>query len=125
MDRLFLETNVLLSAAYETKARLQVLWKLKDAVLCSSPYGVEEARGNLEEEGQKGRSTRLLGSMQPREIIGAVRLPERDVPILLGAIETMATHLISGDLQYFGPYFGKRIEGILIVSPSDYLKRRK
>jgi hypothetical protein len=43
-----------------------------------------------------------------------IRLPEKDVPILVGAIEARATHLISGDLQHFGLYSGNRIEGILI-----------
>ena len=130
MDRLFLDANVLLSAAYQANARLQAFWKLRGVALCSSHYAVEEARANLEQETQKSRLTRLLLRVElfdaaPREVIGGIRLPEKDVPILLGAIEARATHLISGDLQHFGLYFGKRIEGILIVSPSGYLKRRK
>jgi hypothetical protein len=48
-------------------------------------------------------------------------LPRKDVPI--AAIEAQATHLITGDIHRFGPYFGKRMEGILVLSPADYLKK--
>jgi len=37
MDRLFLDANVLFSAAYRPQVGLVRLWKLKDVVLCSSP----------------------------------------------------------------------------------------
>jgi uncharacterized protein len=129
MDRLFLDANVLFSAAYEANARLQKLWRLKDVVLCSSHYAVEEARANLDEPAQKSRLTRLVRTVElydaaSRGVIAGVRLPEKDVPILLGAIEARATHLITGDVQHFGFYFGKRIEGILVVTPPGYLKRR-
>lgn len=129
MDRLFLDANILFSAAYQANGRLQKFWKLKDVALCSSHYAVEEARANLEEEAQRSRLDRLLRRVElfdeaQREIVGGIRLPEKDVPILLGAIGAKATHLISSDLRHFGMYFGKRIEGILIVSPSAYLKRR-
>lgn len=53
MDRLFLDANILFSAGYRAGARLQIFWKLKGVVLCSSQYAVEEARSNLENEDQK------------------------------------------------------------------------
>jgi hypothetical protein len=43
------------------------------------------------------------------------------VPILLAAIEARATHLLTGDIRHFGLYFGKRIEGIRIMLPGEYL----
>jgi len=52
-----------------------------------------------------------------------VLLPDKDVPILLAAIEARATHLITGDLRHFGPYFGKKIQGILVLPPRNYLKK--
>jgi hypothetical protein len=51
-------------------------------------------------------------------------LPEKDVPILLAALEARATHLLTGDVQHFGPYFGERIEGMVIVLPGEYLRMR-
>jgi predicted nucleic acid-binding protein len=129
MDRLFLDANVLFSAAYRPDARLLLLWKLKNVTLCSSRYALEEARINLEDEDQRLRLAKLSGAVHlfeadqgplPRE----VSLPEKDVPILLAAIEARASHLLTGDVRHFGPYLGKKIEGIAIVLPGDYLRAR-
>jgi uncharacterized protein len=127
-DRLFLDANVLFSAAYEPNAGLLQFWKLRDVELCSSRYALEEARTNLTDEAQRRRLARSARSIQffdatPRQI--SIALPEKDTPIVLAAIEARATHLITGDIRDFGPYFGKRIEGVLIVTPARYLKMRK
>jgi predicted nucleic acid-binding protein len=130
MDRLFLDANVLFSAAYRTDAGLVQFWKLKDVILCSSHYAVEEARINLAENAQRGRLAKLARRLRlfeaaRQDLHSGLSLPEKDVPILLAAIEAQATHLITGDVRHFGSYFGKQIEGILILSPSDYLKTRR
>src|SRR5215471_13526918 len=122
MERLFLDANVLFSAAYRPNAGLLRLWKLRKVALCSSHYAIEEARINLTNEVQRGRLTRLSKSLHlfdasPRELPHGVSLPDKDVPILLAAIEPKATHLITGDVRHFGPYFGRRIEGILVLLP--------
>jgi len=127
MDRLFLDANVLFSASYRLNAGLLKLWKLKDVVLCSSNYAVGEARLNLAHETQRNRLEELSGRLQlfeaiPRRLPDGVSLPDKDVPILLAAIEARATHLITGDLRHFGAYFGRTIERILVVTPADYLK---
>ncbi len=127
MDRLFLDANVLFSAAYRAKAGLLKLWKLKDAKLCSSQYALAEARINLADEAQKERLTRLSEALELfdaalHELPDGISLPEKDMPIMLAAMEARATHLLTGDLRHFGTYFGKRIEGILILPPGDYLK---
>jgi hypothetical protein len=59
MDRLFLDANILFSAAYRAGAGLLDLWKLKNVTLCSSHYALEEARINLSADVQKERLTRL------------------------------------------------------------------
>jgi len=46
------------------------------------------------------------------------------VPILLAAIEARADYLLTGDFRHFGPYFGKKIEGVTIISPAQYFKLR-
>ena len=71
---------------------------------------------------------RLAGKVQlfdagKHELPEGVSLPEKDVPILLAAIEARATHLLTGDLRHFGSYFGKRVEGILVLHPGKYLRR--
>ena len=128
MDRLFLDANVLFSAAYRSDTGLLELWKLREVVLCSSRYALEEARINLSNEVQRTRLVRLAGKVRlfdagERELPHGVALPEKDVPILLAAIEANATHLLTGDIRHFGSLFGKRVEGILVLPPGDYLRR--
>jgi uncharacterized protein len=129
MDRLFFDANVLFSAAYRPNAGLLQLWKLKNIVLCSSRYALEEARINLADEGQWRRLNGLSGVIElfeaaDRQIPRGVSLPAKDAPILLAAIEARATHLLTGDVRHFGPYLGREIEGIAIVLPGDYLRGR-
>lgn len=129
MDRLFLDANVLFSAAYRPGAGLLHLWKLDNAVLCSSRYALEEARINLAEEEQRARLTKLSEAVRlfdaaQRKLPRGISLPEKDVPIMLAAIEARATHLLTGDVRHFGRYFGKKIEGITIVLPGEYLEGR-
>ena len=129
MDRLFLDANILFSAAYRANAGLLVLWKLRNVKLCTSPCALAEGRINLSEEVQRERLTRLSAGLEffdagLQELPHGISLPQKDRPIMLAAIEAQASHLLTGDVRHFGPYFGKRISGILIVSPGDYLKSR-
>lgn len=128
MDRLFLDANVLFSAAYLPNAGLQAIWSLKGVVLCSSRYALEEARANLTAEEQKVRLAKLATRLHFFEASAAklpasLALPEKDTPIFLAAMEAQATHLITGDMRHFGQYFGKRIAGVLVLPPGDYLRR--
>src|ERR1700683_4432430 len=109
MDRLFLDANVLFSAAYRTDAGLLQLWKLKSVVWCSSWYALEEARINLAGEDQRTRPTKMSGVVHlfeaaQRALPRGISLPEEDVPILLATIEARATSLLKGDVRHFGPY---------------------
>ena len=127
MDRLFLDANVLFSAAYRANAGLLAFWKLKDLTLCSSRYAIEEARVNLSEEEQRRRLEKLAANLELfdaglHKLPAKVSLREKDMPILQAALEAGATHLITGDVRHFGPFFGKKISGMLILSPAEYLK---
>jgi len=130
MDRLFLDANVLFSAAYKADSGLLQLWKLKGVVLCSSRYALEEARINLADEVQRKRLNKLSESIHlfeagPNKPPRGISLAEKDIPILLAAIEARATHLLTGDIQHFGPYFGKQIESVRIALPGEYLRIRR
>ena len=127
MDRLFLDANVLFSAAYRPHAGLLELWRLKDAVLCTSRYALEEARANLEEQAQHRRLIQLSEGLQlfeaePGRLPSGVSLPEKDAPILLAAVRAGASHLLTGDIRHFGPYLGRKIEGIAVILPGEYLR---
>jgi predicted nucleic acid-binding protein len=130
MDRLFLDANVLFSAAYRIDARLLPLWKLRNVMLCSSHYALQEARINLADENQWTGLTELSGSLRlfeggPTPLPAGIFLPEKDAPILLAAIQARATHLLTGDVRHFRAYFGKKIEGIAIMRPGEYLREHR
>lgn len=131
MDRVFLDANVLFSAAWRTDSGLTALWRLKRARLMSSAYAVEEARRNLETAEQGERLAALAADLEivaePAEPLAATaedQLPEDDRPILRAALAGRATHLLSGDRRAFGPFFGRHLAGVEILRPADYLRKR-
>ena len=129
MDRLFVDANVLFSAAYRADAGVARLWDLASARLLTSGYAVSEARRNLAEPEQLERLAGLLervevtsgGGIGPDDRQG-IELPEKDWPIIGGAMAAGATHLITGDVRHFGRYFGQRILGVLVMPPAQYLR---
>ena len=130
MDRLFLDANVLFSAAYRSDARLRELWAAKDVKLVTSSYAVEQARRNLDSPEQREELEKLMRKMEvlassPAERPVTIDLPQKDRPILLAAIESKADYLITGDFTHFGKYYGKTVEGVLILTPSEYLQRER
>ncbi len=128
MDRLFLDANVLFSAAYRLDAGIARLWQISDVELMTSAYAAEEARINLTTEDQRDR----LGTLIERVniVVGisglpaGITLPKKDQPILQAAIQARATHLLTGDKRHFGRYFGKSYGGVLVVTPSEYFQAR-
>jgi predicted nucleic acid-binding protein len=131
VDRLFLDANILFSAAYRAEAGVGQLWRVKRVTLVTSTFAVEEARRNLPEPDQRARLEELLKKVEvgealmlPPERRGEIELPEKDWPILGGAEGSGATHLITGDQRHFGLYFGRQILGVRIVRPADYLRSK-
>ncbi len=131
MDRLFLDANVLFSAAYREPAGLLRLWELSDTHVFTSRYAAAEARRNLPAKEQQMRldsileRTELTDEGDPRTIDDEEQLPEKDRPILRAAVLGKATHLITGDLAHFGRFFGKRLQGVMVMPPADYLESRE
>ena len=127
----FLDANVLFSAAYRKDAGVAALWELTEVELVSSEYAVQEARRNLEERDQLERledlaaPLRLVASIPDPGLPEDVSLPQKDRPILLAAINAGATHLLTGDFKHFGPLYGRRVVGVRILAPGSYLRRRK
>jgi hypothetical protein len=129
VDRLFLDANILYSAAYRSNAGLTRLWGLAGAELVTSEYAISEAERNLIEPEQRARLEELLQGVERRpsttlssEQRTGVELREKDWPILAGALEAGATHLITGDGRDFGRYFGKSVFGVLVETPGAYLR---
>lgn len=127
MDRLFLDANVLFSAAYREDAGSRGLWSLEGAELLTSGYALEEARRNLESDQQRSRLAQLAAELElvpeaPSDSLpGEFDLPEKDRPIVAAAVQAGATHLVTGDLSHFGPYLGRTVAGIRFLRPADLL----
>ena len=84
--RVFLDANVLFSAAYLPDSGLRRLWLLKGVELLSSSYAVEEARGNLSEDRPEAlgrfdelvKSMKLVGEAQDQDLPNSVRIDAKD-----------------------------------------------
>ena len=133
MDRLFLDANILFSAADSADSPLLELWRLKKVLLFSSGYSLEEARRNLAllRPDRLSNLQQLIAKVQFADApplatapIEARALPKKDLPILLAAIEARATHLLTADTRHFGPLRGKTVEGVLVLTPGDYLRTK-
>jgi predicted nucleic acid-binding protein len=127
MPRAFLDANVLFSAAYREASGLMKLWKVPGVELITSAYAAEEARRNLASADQLARLEALLERTRivpesDAPVPVAVQLPDKDHPILKAAVAAEATHLVTGDVKDFGRYFGRRIAGVLVVTPADFIR---
>ena len=129
MDRIFLDANVLFSAAYRTNAGLARLWQLERVELMTSDYAAQEAALNLTEKDQHARLAKLLEKVRMITEVAplppGVQLPKKDQPILQAALQARATHLLTGDKEHFGPYFGHHLGGVLVLPPAKYFERQK
>lgn len=128
MQRVFLDANVLFSAAYRQGAGLQRLWKLRGVELMTSDYAVQEAYTNLTDPAQHQRLAEFLkattlmphtweSTKLPEDIV----LPQKDVPILQAAIQARAEVLLTGDGAHFGRYYRRTIAGVRVLPPGEYL----
>ncbi len=131
MDRVFLDANILFSAAYRPDSGLARLWGLKNARLITSVYARQEALSNLETEAQHERLKILLETVEIIEHTAEdslppdIHLPEKDRPILQAALAARATHLLTGDVRHFGALFGKTVGTVKVSLPAEYLNLQK
>ena len=131
MDRVFLDANVLVSAALKPQSRIAGLWELLGVRLLASPHVVAEARRNVADPEAAARLETLVEAMVvlPREpadfaIAQDPGLPQKDRPVLLGAIAAGANFLLTGDVSHFGTCFGRTFEGVTVLLPGEYLRSR-
>jgi predicted nucleic acid-binding protein len=132
LDRVFLDANVLFSAAYAQGSRLLELWSLENADLVTSLFALEEARRNLLVHNPEGLN--LLGELvsgmtmvtgtRVGKLPDDVMLADKDIPILLAAIDSGCSHLLTGDKRHFDMLYGKRVGGVLVQTPAQYLHCR-
>jgi len=115
--RVFLDANVIFSAAHNPEGNASALFKLAGArkiEVVSSRYALEEAARNIALKFPQcvaefdGVVSGLLLTAEPTQV--ATRLAE-----------ARASVLITGDRRDFGHLYGKTIEGALIIAPAEAL----
>lgn len=127
--RIFLDANVLFSAAKSDGAVRRLLALLTDAghECWADGYVVEEARRNLIAKAPAeapfldsilARVHLATAHPHPVALEAALPIPEKDRPVLAAAIRSRCEALITGDRTHFGAFYGKPLRGVTIYSPS-------
>lgn len=132
--RVFLDANVLFSAAYREAGSVRAFFALQAAGACtlvSSAHAVEEARRNLaaKHPHRLPDLEELVASLelgpQPRPATlawaGETGLPPKDIPILAAAVDARCHILATGDRSDFAALFGRRLRGTVIMLPADVI----
>jgi predicted nucleic acid-binding protein len=135
--RLFLDANIIFSAAISPKGRCQAFFDFSKEKFCSlltSPHALTETKRNLltKYPAQIERfNTQLFSQLiivqeaPPAKIDWAVSLglPLKDAPILATAVDSGANLLVTGDKQHFSFLYGRIIEGMEITDPATAIAR--
>lgn len=128
--RIFLDANILFSAAKSDGLMRRFLKELsgKGHQHVADGYVIAEARRNLERKFPTAVAclSEILTEVEcPTTVSGTashehlVDLPEKDRPVLAGAIHHRCPALLTGDKMHFGALYGKTIGGTTIYSPTD------
>ena len=129
--RIFLEANVLFSAAHSDGAvrRLLYLLHADGHTLVADAYVAVEAQRNLAAKGGADALAYLEALLSRIEVNGVVAqatltpvadwLPAKDRPVLHAAIACRCQALVTGDSTHFGAGYGKSFDGVTIYAPAQ------
>ncbi|MBI5848140.1 MAG: PIN domain-containing protein [Nitrospirae bacterium] len=132
MKRLFLDANVLFTAAHNPDGKAALIISFGEAGilhLCTSAFAAEEARRNLSakfpntlKQFSKILQTAAIVPERP-DALFPPDLIEKDRPIFQAALACKATHLITGDIAHFGSFMRRPAKtfGIIILTPAQFL----
>jgi uncharacterized protein len=126
--RVFLDANILFSAAKSDGAVRQLFNLLVDArhECWVDEYVVIEARRNLGAKYPDAlttletllKRTRISPAQAPGPELTLVNwLPEQDRPVLAAAMRLHCDVLVTGDQKHFGAAYGKVVGGVAIHTP--------
>ena len=133
MIRLFLDSNVLFTAAHNLSGKAALIIDLGGQGnwrVMSCSYAIEEARRNISikfPDYLERFETLISAILRVSSRSGRncpVPLSEKDRPILEAAIQCEATHLLTGDIKDFGSFMNKAnlTGGVLIQTVSEFLE---
>lgn len=129
--RVFLDANILFSAAQSDGAvrRLLYLLHAHGHALVAHAYVAAEARRNLVAKAGSDAAAYLEALLSRIEVNGVAAnapstrvaewLPDKDRPVLLAAIASRCEALVTGDSTHFGTGYGKSFAGVTIYSPAQ------
>jgi predicted nucleic acid-binding protein len=124
--RLFLDANVLVSAAWKIDSKVLRLWQLPGTELVTSNFVIEECLQNLPLPEQQERLTSLLRAVrvldfrQAPMLENAPPLPQKDQHVLAAAVLARADYLVTGDRTHFGAWYGSNILGVRVEPPASF-----
>lgn len=134
--RVFLDANILFSAAWKEGADAVLLFELAAAGFCeltTSRLAVEEARRNIAHKrpARQPALERLVGQTrigkEPAETHLAVArqhgLPDKDIPILAAAVAQGAHLLVTGDRRDFGHLYGSSPGEVQVIDLRGAIER--
>lgn len=134
--RLFLDADILFSAAWKEDADALLLFELATAGHCkltTSRLALEEARRNIARQRPERQSAleRLVKRMpigrEPGQshldLARAHGLPDKDIPILAAAMSQRVDLLVTGDRRDFGHLYGSSPGGVEIIGLPGAIER--
>ena len=137
--RIFLDANVLFTAAYSPDGLSALLIELGSAghlTLLTSSLAVIEAERNLEAKRPAAlvnlqrdlAALRIVREPAPADIerLAPPDLSAKDRPLLAAAIAARATHFVTGDLADFGRWMNPRAGlPLLVMTPRQFLTKAR
>lgn len=127
MIRVFLDANILFSAAWSEGSGIGKLWENEDLHLVTSPYALMEAVRNvqLKKPAAAQRLSALAGKVDVSALTALLAgdhgLLKKDHPILEAAIGSGCTVLLTGDVTHFEHLIGMEVEGTRVMTVSMFL----
>jgi len=133
--RVFLDANVLFTAAYSPDGLSALLIELGAAgrvTLLTSPLAIIEAERNLEAKRPAAlpalqrslTAVRVVREPAPADVerLTPPELSSKDRPLLAAAIAAHATHFVTGDVADFGRWMNRRAGVPLrVMTPRQFL----
>ncbi len=125
--RVFLDANILFSAAYNDNSKLQKIWQIKTVILVTSDYVMAEARRNIDHKKPQSLPClkQLLAGLQAVPTPAAYNLPmvmnDKDAPVVAAAYAAHCHLFVSGDHSAFAPFYGHTIAGMTFLRPAEFL----
>ena len=133
--KLFLDANVIFTAAYSAQGLSRALFRLSAAgkcSLCTSAFAHEEAVRNIHIKAHEKladltvlmKQVEILPEPHPKWVAWAAVLPlvRKDAPVLAAALQGKADVFVTGDRRDFGHLFGRVLQGVKILTPADALE---